>query len=61
MRKIEIKTWKSPFPVRDKEGNVIEVKEVEENLLIALNVLIGNKDPSTMPRGLEKFRIFNKL
>jgi len=52
MRKIKLKNWK----IVDPEG-----KEGEENLLLALNVLIANKKPEEMPRGLEKFKLFNKL
>lgn len=52
MRKIEVKKWKAI----NREG-----KEIEENLLSALNVLIINKRPEDMPKGLDKFRIFNKL
>ncbi len=52
MRKIQIGSWKT----LDPEG-----KEYEETQLTALNVLIANKKPEDMPRGLDKFRIFNKL
>ena len=51
MRKIKIGSWKAINP---------EGKEYNETLLTALNVLIANKKPEEMPRGLEKFRIFNK-
>ena len=61
MRKIKIDTWKSRVPVRDKDGNITGTEEADENLLIALNVLIGNKRPEEMPRGLDKFRLFNRL
>jgi len=52
MRKIKLDKWKSKTP---------DGKELDEDLLIALNVLIGSKDPKDMPRGLDKARIFNKL
>lgn len=52
MRKIQIESWKS----RDKDGN-----EHDENLLMAINVLIANKRPEEIPRGLDKFRLFNRL
>jgi len=52
MRKIRIENWKAKLP-NGKEG--------EENLLIALSVLIANKRPEEMPRGLDKFRLFNRL
>lgn len=52
MRHIKVENWK----IVNQEG-----KEGEENILLALNVLIANKRPEEMPRGLEKFRLFNKL
>lgn len=52
MRRIEIKTWKS---------RISEDKEIDENLLIALNLLLGNKKPEEMPRGIDKHRMFNRL
>jgi hypothetical protein len=61
MRKIAIKNWTARVPERDAEGKIIGATDGEENLLIALNVLIGNKKPEQMPRGLDKFRLFNRL
>lgn len=52
MKKIKIEKWKG----KDPEGN-----EVEEDLMIALNVLVNGKSPEEMPRGLDKFRIFNRI
>ena len=52
MRKIKISKWK----VKDLEG-----KENEESLLTALSVLISNKKPEELPKGLDKFRLYNKL
>lgn len=52
MRKIRIENWKIKLP-NGKDG--------EENLLMALNVLIANKKPEEIPRGLDKFRLFNRL
>ena len=52
MYKIKINKWKSKLSTG---------KELEEDLLMALNVLIGSKDPAKMPRGIEKFRIFGKI
>jgi len=62
MRKIKIEKWKSKIPVMDSEGKpTTETKELDEDLLTALNVLIGNKKPEDMPRGLDKFRTFGRL
>ena len=52
MRKIKLNKWKA----KDREG-----KEIDEDLLMALNVLLGNKRPEEIPRGLDKFRLFNRL
>lgn len=60
-RKIEIKTWKSSVPRFDENKKVIGMKDVDENLLIAINHLLGSKRPEELPRGLEKFRIFGKI
>ncbi len=62
MRKIKIENWKSDMQKKDKDGNPTgEIEKVDENLLVAMNVLIGNKKPEDMPRGLDKFRTFGKL
>jgi len=62
MRKIKIKTWKAKLPKFDEDGKtIIGSKEIEENLLIAINNLIGAKKPEEIPRGIEKFQIFGKL
>lgn len=61
MRKIKIESWKASLPIKDKDGNITKREEIEENLLMALNVLIGMKDQNTMPKGLDSFRIFNKI
>jgi hypothetical protein len=52
MRRIEVSKWKA---------NDVEGKEIEETLLSALSVLISMKKPEDMPRGLDKFRLYNRL
>jgi len=52
MRKIKIETWKA---------KIAEGKEQDENLLVALNVLLGNKRPEEIPRGLDAFRTNMRL
>jgi len=52
MRKVKIEKWKA----KDRDGN-----EYEESILTALNVLINNKKPEDIPRGLDKFRLFNRI
>lgn len=61
MRKIKIETWKANVPDKDETGKIIGVKEVNEDLLYALNILLGSKKPEELPTGLEKFRIFGKI
>ncbi len=62
MRKIKLDKWKSPRQIFDKEGKPTgETEVVDEDLLAALNVLIANKKPEEMPRGLDKFRTFGRL
>ena len=61
MRKIKIETWKAKVPVRDEKGQIIGAEEQDENLLTAFNVLIANKKPEEMPRGLDKFRTFGRI
>lgn len=56
MKKIKIKSWKSTVP--DKGG---ETREVDESLLNALNMLIANKRPEEIPKGIDKFRLFHRL
>jgi len=62
MRKIKLDKWKSNVPKFDKDGTtIIGTEERDEDLLTALNVLIANKKPEEMPRGLDKFRTFGRL
>ena len=61
MRKIKIEKWKSKVPKYDDEGKIVGSEEKDETLLDALNVLIGNKKPENMPKGIDKFRLFNRL
>jgi hypothetical protein len=52
MRKVKIVKWDS----KDPTG-----KDVKEDLLDAINVLIVIKKPESIPRGIEKFQIFGKI
>lgn len=52
MRKIAIESWKE----KDREGNDVDV-----DLVSVLTILLGNKKPEEIPRGLDKFRLFNRL
>jgi hypothetical protein len=52
MRKIKIESWKA----KDTEG-----KDIDESLLNVLNVLLMNKKPEELPRGLDNFRLMNRL
>lgn len=60
MREIKIEIWKSNVP--KYEGNeIVGTEEKDEDLLTVLNVLIANKKPDEMPRGLDKFRLFGRI
>ena len=62
MRKIKIETWKSNVPVFGEDGKtIVDTKEQDEDLLTALNVLIANKKPEEMKRGLDHFRTMGRL
>ena len=63
MRKVKIEKWKSNVPIYDKEDptKVVGTEEKDETLLDALNVLIANKKPEDMPRGLDNFRTMSRL
>jgi hypothetical protein len=52
MRKVKVERWKAKLP----DGT-----EMEETLLTALNALIIAKRPEDMPRGLDNFRLMNRL
>jgi len=60
MYKIKIDKWKAKVPVVE-DGVVVDYKEADEDLLVALNNLVGGKKPEEMPRGIDKFRIFSKI
>ena len=61
MRKIKIETWKSKVPKYDDEGKIVGTTEKDETLLDAINVLIANKKPEDMPRGLDNFRTMGRI
>jgi len=52
MRIIKIKKWQAPMPNGEMR---------EEDLLVAINALIGAKKPEDIPRGLDAFRIMGKV
>ncbi len=62
MRKIKLDKWKSKAPIySDDNVTIVGTKEIDEDLLNAFNMLIANKDPKDMPRGLDKFRTYSRL
>jgi len=64
LRRIKIENWKARMPKYEEKGDskkLIGYDEVEESLLIVLNNLMASKRPEEIPRGLDKFRIFNRL
>ena len=60
MRKIKIGKWMSKVPIYEN-GTVVGTEDKDETLLDAINVLIANKKPEEMPRGLDNFRTMSRL
>jgi len=56
MKCIEVKKWKSKI-INEKK----EIEEIEEDTLKVLTVLVNLKRPEDMPKGLDSFRIMNRL
>jgi len=52
MRKIKVDYWE----VKNNEGT-----EMKENIISVLSVLLSNKKPEELPKGIENFRIFNRI
>jgi len=52
MRRIPVTEW----AIKTAEGT-----EGKENLLMVLSILVTNKKPEELPRGLEQFKLFSKL
>ncbi len=52
MRNIEVKSWN----IKTGEG-----KEVTEDTLLVLSLLVTNQDPVTLPKGYAQFQLFTKL
>ena len=61
VKKIKIESWKAKVPIFGEDNKVVGSKEIDENLLVALNNLIAAKKPEEIPRGLDKFRLFGRL
>lgn len=47
-----MKEWQ----INDGNGNI-----TKENTIMVLKILINSKKPELMPRGIDKFRLFNRL
>lgn len=52
MKKIKVQNWKA----KDKDG-----KEVDENTIELLRILLTYKDPTTLPKGFAQARMFNRF
>ncbi len=52
MRRILVKEWDTKTP---------DGKDVKEDLLIVLSVLVQMKKPEELPRGFEQFTLFRKI
>lgn len=51
MRKIEVKTWKA----------ILKGEEIEEGSLMLFTSLLSSASPEEMPKGLDQFRLFNRI
>ncbi len=60
MRKIKIVSWKERVP-KFKGEKAVGTEEVDWNLLKSLNILISNRDPQSIPKGLDQFRFMGRL
>lgn len=68
MRTMKIKTWKIDIPEVNTEGKPLLdekknpiVKQVDESMIDALTVLLNNKRPEDIPRGLDNFRLMSGI
>lgn len=62
MRKIKLDKWTAKVPKFGEDGKtVVATVDKEEDLLMAIDVLIAQKRPEELPRGIEKFQIFGKV
>lgn len=57
MKSVKVLEWSEK--VFNQSSNKTE--EQKSNTIMLLTFLINNKDPKTMPKGLDKFRIFSRL
>lgn len=53
MKEIEVVKWKVKHPETGEE--------IEESILTLIDLLISNKKPEDLPKGLESFRIFHRI
>jgi len=60
MRKIKIEKWMSKVPIY-KDGKIVGKEDKDETLLDVINILIANKKPEEMPKGLDNFRTMSRL
>lgn len=51
VKQIEVKKWKE----------LVSGEEHEVTTLMMLSLLVNNKDPSTLPKGIDGFRTFHRL
>lgn len=68
MRKMKIENWIVKSPDFDDEGKQKAdangkplFKDVKESLLDALTMLVNNKKPEDIPRGLDNFRLMHGI
>jgi len=52
MRKIQLHEW---------DAKTAEGKSITENTITMLSILLTNKKPEELPRGIDNFRLFSRL
>lgn len=52
MRRIELNKWEAELPDGTKQ---------EEDLVLAIRLLVSSKNQNELPRGIEKFQIFSQI
>ncbi|MEK0337660.1 MAG: hypothetical protein QQN41_09540 [Nitrosopumilus sp.] len=67
MRKIKVVKWQENIIKRDAEGKPIlkdgkqQVEQIDTDTISLLDMMLTMKKPESMPRGLDSFRIMNRL
>jgi len=64
MKKIKVEVWKEKLPLFEDPNNPEKptgVKESDWSILKSLDILIANRDPQTISKGIDQFRFMSRL